>query len=241
MKLFLYFLMASAALVGCLHTATDFEDKKAPATTSPSSSPCSMHLSLKNKGLINVQQKDPRLHVHLRYSTRNNFLGKDIYGCLDSAYVQPLMADMLKAAQDKLSAIDTTLHLMIWDAVRPRSVQWQMWNALDMPFEQKVKYVSNPKNGSVHNYGCAVDLTICRANGDILNMGTDFDHFGQAAHTINEYLMVSEGTLTYRQLDNRKLLRKVMTEAGFSTISSEWWHYNALSRSAAQKKYAIVE
>ena len=116
-----------------------------------------------------------------------------------------------------------------------------MWTTLEMPFNEKVRYVSNPKNGSIHNYGCAVDLTICKSDGKLLDMGTDFDHFGRAANVSKEYLLLTDSVLSYKQFDNRKLLRKVMKSAGFSTISSEWWHFNALSRSEAKRNYSIIE
>ncbi len=233
-------------LGGCLYTSTSLDEKKDETVIEKSPKPpiklhCTMHDTLRMAGLVNVQDVNPNIRVYLRYSSLNNFLKQDLYDCVDSAFLQVKTANMLSDAQNRLTAIDSTLHLLVWDAVRPRSVQWKMWNALDMPFDQKKRYVSNPRNGSIHNYGCAVDLTICDDNGRRLNMGTDFDYFGRAANTNLEYLMVNDGTLNFRQLDNRKLLRKVMTQAGFKTISSEWWHFNAMSRPTAKTTYAIVE
>jgi len=203
---------------------------------------CTLEDSLKAYyQLVNVQDLNPEIHVRLRYSGRNNFLKTDIYDCLSNAYLTPFAAEKLAAAQRLLTDKDSTLHLLVWDAVRPRSIQWKMWNMLKMPLAEKVRYVSNPRNGSVHNYGCAVDLTICNEHGDVLDMGTDFDYFGSAANIHSEGSLLNTGTLNYIQVDNRKLLRKVMKEAGFTTITSEWWHFNAMSRNAAAAKYAIVE
>ncbi len=202
---------------------------------------CALEDSIKFKGLINVQEINPDIRVHLRYSGLNNFLNKDIYGCLTNACLQTETAEMLSEAQEELSTRDPNLHLLIWDAARPRSVQWKMWNTLEMPIAQKTRYVSNPRNGSIHNYGCAVDLTICEADGKQLDMGTDFDYFGKTANTNMEFILVQNGELNYQQLDNRKLLRQVMRKAGFNTISSEWWHFNAMSRAEARKRYEIVE
>lgn len=233
-------------LGGCLFSSTSLDEKVEQGDQSipeavVATPPCTMHDTLRMAGLVNVQTINPNVRVYLRYSSINNFLKQDVYGCIDSAFLQPKTADMLSRAQNILTAIDSTLHLLVWDGVRPRSVQWKMWNALKMPFDQKKRYVSNPRNGSIHNYGCAVDLTICDNNGRRLNMGTDFDYFGRAANTNAEYLLVNDGTLNFRQLDNRKLLRKVMRDAGFSTISSEWWHFNAMSRARAKATYAIIE
>jgi D-alanyl-D-alanine dipeptidase len=203
--------------------------------------PCAIQDSLSASGLVNVQVLNPNIGVHLRYSVTNNFLHTDLYGCLETAYLQAEAASMLSKAQDFLSAIDSSLHLLIWDATRPRSVQWKMWEVLQMPLDQKVRFVSNPRNGSLHNFGCAVDLTVCNQDNIPLDMGTDFDYFGRAAGTINEALLVTEGLLTQQQLENRRLLRRVMRQAGFSMISSEWWHFNAMSREAAIARYVIVE
>lgn len=203
---------------------------------------CSLEDSLKFiYQLVNVQELNPDIRVKLRYSSRSNFLKTDVYDYLTNAYLQPFAAEKLANAQQLLTQTDSRLHLLIWDAVRLRSTQWEMWNLLKMPFEEKVRYVSNPKNGSVHNYGCAVDLTICNEKGEVLDMGTDFDYFGEAANINNEGRLIADGTLNYYQVDNRKMLRKVMKEAGFTTISSEWWHFNAISRDSAAKKYTIIE
>ncbi len=116
-----------------------------------------------------------------------------------------------------------------------------MWNTLQMPFNEKKRFVSNPKNGSIHNYGCAVDLTLCTSSAELLDLGTDFDYFGKAASTSNEWELVQEKILTEEQFDNRKLLRTIMLKAGFTTINSEWWHFNAVTRPEATAAYAILE
>lgn len=202
---------------------------------------CFWNDSLRKKGLVNVQSLDSTLQVGLRYTSLNNFLKLDLYGCLDSAFLQEAAALKLIKAQQELKKVDSSYSLYIWDAARPRSVQQAMWDSLKMPFDQKKRYVSNPKNGSIHNFGCAVDLTISRTDGRLLDMGTDFDHFGVAASINNESNLLATGVLTGEQLENRKLLRRVMLQAGFTTINSEWWHFNAMTRSEAKKKYIIIE
>jgi D-alanyl-D-alanine dipeptidase len=202
---------------------------------------CQLEDSICNAGLINIQDINTDIRVYLRYSTSNNFLNQDMYGCLTNAYLHTIAAKKIDIAQQLLSKTDSSLHLLVWDAARPRSVQWKMWKALKMPLDQKKRFVSNPRNGSIHNYGCAVDLTICSDSGELLDMGTDFDYFGKAAGTRNEWSLVKEKIITPVQEKNRKLLRRVMKEAGFSTISSEWWHFNAMSRTVAKQLYPIVE
>ena len=104
--------------------------------------------------------------------------------------------------------------LKIWDAYRPYSVTVKMWeHVLDE------NYAANPKFGSGHNRGVAVDLTIIdlETNKE-LNMGTRFDNFSDTAH------------ITFRALpdsvkQNRLLLQKVMKENGFKVLETEWWHF----------------
>ena len=116
-----------------------------------------------------------------------------------------------------------------------------MWDSLKMPFEEKVKYVSNPKNHSLHNYGCAIDLTLLDSFGRVLDMGTEFDHFGIEANTDKDSINMANGKLTKAQIRNRWLLRKCMYKAGFSGIKSEWWHFNSCSREVAKKRYKLIE
>jgi D-alanyl-D-alanine dipeptidase len=101
--------------------------------------------------------------------------------------------------------------------------------------------VSNPRNGSLHNFGAAVDLSIVDENGIELDMGTPYDYFGELAYPREENRLVKEGKLSHLQALNREILRNVMHEAGFSGITTEWWHFNSCSRPEAFERYDIVE
>lgn len=214
---------------------------KEVATPLPPKDTCQLEEHLIQSGLVDLQTINPNIRVNLRYSGTNNFLNQDLYGCLDKAYVQKETGLKLSMAHQILQTKDSSLHLLIWDAVRPRTTQWAMWKALEMPLEEKVRYVSNPRNGSIHNFGCAVDLTLVTDQGLLVDMGTDFDHFGPAANVRGEWQLVTDKVISKQQLENRQLLRSVMKEAGFTAISSEWWHFNSLTRAEAKLKYAIVE
>jgi len=196
---------------------------------------------LDEEGLVRLQDVDPSLIVDLRYSTTDNFTGMDVYGPFDEAFLQPEPAEMLARANQFLKESRPGHTLYVYDAVRPRSVQRILWDTLDMPIDKKDNYVADPDLGSIHNFGAAVDLTIAGPDKKPVDMGTDFDYFGELAYPIHEERMLQEGRLTQVQLDNRRLLRDVMTRAGFTTINSEWWHFNAMSRSEAAKRYGIVE
>ena len=193
-------------------------------------------------GLVNIKKVIPEVYVELRYSTTDNFFGMDVYGDLENCYVQPIVAEMLKKAHNTLTADHPDLTFTIYDGVRPLSVQQILWDNLDKPEKVKPIYVADPKKGSLHNYGVAVDLTISRAkSGKVLDMGTGFDFFGYPAYPDREEQMLREGKITEDHIANRKLLRKVMRTAGFHGIGSEWWHFNAFSRKVASEKFVMVK
>ena len=119
----------------------------------------------------------------------------------------------------------------------PAGCKQILWDTLDYPLVDKPKYVANPQEGSIHNYGAAVDLTIADTTGRPIDMGTEFDYFGVLAYPTKEEDMLAQGKLTSKQIANRQLLREVMTQAGFSPITTEWWHFNAFSRREADRRY----
>lgn len=197
--------------------------------------------SIIDAGLVNIQDVDPSIQVELRYSTENNFMEKDMYGHLNRAYMQPSVAEDLAKCQRYLKEQDSTLTLLVYDAVRPRSVQQYMWDILDMPVWEKTKFVSNPKNGSVHNYGCAIDLTIMRVGGEPLDMGAGYDDARKIAYPRYEQAYLDSGLLSTEHIENRELLRATMKAGGFWNIQTEWWHFNRYSRETAKSMFAIIE
>lgn len=201
----------------------------------------SLELSIIKSGLINIQSLDSNIIVELKYATEDNFMHKNVYGSLTRAYLQKEAAESLLKVQASLKEIHPQYNILIYDAVRPRSVQQFMWDFLDMPISEKTKFVSNPKNGSIHNYGCAVDLTIADSNGIALDMGAKYDEIGKIAYPRLESHFLKKGDLTSDQIENRKLLRKIMKAGDFTGISTEWWHFNRYSRNVAKTKYKIIE
>jgi D-alanyl-D-alanine dipeptidase len=199
----------------------------------------SLERSLIRQGFVNIQRLDSTIIVDLKYGTTDNFTKTVLYDGLARAYLHPLAADKLVKAQQILKGIDPNLSLLVYDGARPLSVQRKMYD--------KVKntslhaYVANPDRTGLHNYGMAVDLTICDKEGNPLDMGTPFDFFGRAAGINMEEELIQEGKLTRQQVKNRKLLRQVMIEAGFLTIRGEWWHFNAVSLYEARSKYKLIE
>ena len=123
-----------------------------------------------------------------------------------------VVARGLARVQQELN--NKNLSLKIWDAYRPYSVTEKMWKLI-----KDERYVANPKKGSGHNRGIAVDLTIIdRTTGKELDMGTGFDNFTDTAH--QNFKNLPAGIL-----DNRALLETVMGKNGFVALETEWWHF----------------
>lgn len=194
-------------------------------------------------GLVDIRSVDSTIHVDVKYATMDNFMNRILYAGYDKVYLQPIVAERLSKAQKALQAIDSTLTLVAFDGTRPRSVQQEMWDALDtIPFNERVKFVSNPANGSIHNYGSAIDLSIMdKSTGVWLDMGAGYDDLRKIAYPRHEAKFLASGELTQQQVDNRKLLRKVMRAGGFWVIETEWWHFNAFSRAKAKEMFEVVE
>lgn len=196
--------------------------------------------SLRDAGLVNVQDVDPSIRVDLAYSTTDNFLNADVYGDLMRCYVQPEVADMVAVASNCIQEKDSGLRLIIFDGVRPRSVQRAMWDIVKGTPQQD--YVAAPNGGGgMHNYGCAVDLGLFHVDTGLVDMGTPFDFFGELAQPRYEDKFAREGKLLQAHLTNRRLLRSCMLEAKFAGILSEWWHFNAFPKQVVRSRYQIVE
>ena len=162
-------------------------------------------------GLVDLRSAAPRVKLDLRYATTENFLRQKLYPKA-RCYLQRSVAERLKRVAARLRR--RQLGLKVWDCYRPLSVQWQMWKASPKP-----GYVADPRQGSNHNRGAAVDLTLVDAKGRDLWMPTDFDDFSPRAH---------HGAAAPKAAEkNRKILRDAMLAVGFVPLSTEWWHYDA--------------
>ncbi|SIT16860.1 D-alanyl-D-alanine dipeptidase [Zobellia uliginosa] len=147
----------------------------------------------------------------LRYATKNNFLKEKVYDCAE-CYTRVKTAKALLKANEEFKK--SGVRIKFFDCYRPNSVQYKMWKIVPNP-----QYVANPKKGSIHNKGGAVDITLETLEGEELDMGTDFDFFGKRAYHDNF-------DLPEKVLANRKLLKETMEKHGFWSIRTEWWHYN---------------
>ena len=148
---------------------------------------CSYEAAIQKQGLVEVTQAVPGVMVELKYATQDNFMKRDVYGCLQHGYLQKEVVDMLKKAQKSLEANKPGYHLLIYDAARPLSIQWILWKTLTQyPPNIRKNYVADPREHSIHNYGSAIDLTVADEKGKALDMGTTFDFFGELAYPSKE-------------------------------------------------------
>lgn len=193
------------------------------------------------RGYVNIATVNPDIRVSLMYARDDNFTDVVLYGDgIKDAWIHPDAAKALDKAQKELDRLMPGYHLLVKDAARPMSVQRRMFNAVKGT--PKANYVANPaRGGGLHNYGVAVDLTIVDGNGNELDMGTPVDHLGVEANIDREPQLVKAGTISENARQNRLLLRRVMKGAGFSTIRTEWWHFDLVSKARAKQMYRLLD
>lgn len=176
---------------------------------------CSQNHTITAQGtrLVNLAKVDPTLIIDSPYATSDNFVGIQMYP-KNEIWLEEGTAEKLMSAQASLRK--QGLGLKVLDGYRPLEIQRTLWKILPDP-----RYVANPERGSRHNRGCAVDVTLVDAEGDEMAMPTEFDEFSERAG--QDYQ-----NLPQEVLKNRKVLNNAMRNAGFTTIRSEWWHFDAV-------------
>ncbi|MBU0697484.1 MAG: M15 family metallopeptidase [Bacteroidetes bacterium] len=164
--------------------------------------------------LVEISKAIPTIKLDIKYATTHNFSGVAVYKQA-RAFARKPVVDALKEIQLELK--NEGLGLKIFDAYRPYSVTVKFWKVT--PLEKK-EFVANPKTGSRHNRGCAVDLTLINLKtGNELEMPTAYDSFAAEASPTYE-------DVSALQKQNRDLLIKIMESNGFKVIKNEWWHYD---------------
>jgi zinc D-Ala-D-Ala dipeptidase len=156
----------------------------------------------------------PNVKLDIRYATTNNFMGFPLYES-PNAYLQRPAAEALNRAAQRLAS--EGFGLLIHDAYRPWFVTKMFWDATP---EQAHIFVANPAEGSRHNRGCAVDLTMYRlSSGQPVVMTGRYDEM-----SLRSYADYVGGTSEQRAL--RNLLRQAMEAEGFTVYAEEWWHFD---------------
>jgi D-alanyl-D-alanine dipeptidase len=169
-------------------------------------------LADKNKELVEIKKFIPNLKLDIRYAGKNNFAKQAVYKQA-RAFARLPVVEALRKVQNELNR--SGLGLKIFDGYRPYSVTVKFFDiASDKSF------VANPKDGSRHNRGCAIDLTLINLRtGKELDMPTPYDSFApEAASDFND--------LPPAVIQNRELLRSIMEKNGFRVLNNEWWHFD---------------
>ena len=200
-----------------------------------------IELKLEQIGLQSVAEKIPSVEVYMVYATPYNFMGRVLYEGLDEAYLVPEAMEKLRKANDILRKKRLDLHLVVYDAARPRSIQQQMWKVVENTELQDFVANPNKSGGGPHNYGIAVDVTLVDCTGHPIPMGSEYDYFGNRSRVDLEAQLIEQGEINQRELLNRQLLREVMTEAGWIVEPSEWWHFNAMTLEDASQRLSVID
>ena len=160
--------------------------------------------------LIEIQPESHDVLLEIAYATSSNLTGRPIYARAFCYLHQDAVTKLARAA-DLAKALG--LRLKIFDAYRPPEAQWRLWEFLADP-----TFIADPRRGSAHSRGVAVDLTLVDAAGHELDMGTGFD-----AVTPRSYH--ASGDISEAAQRNRFMLLGLMTAAGWDFYAYEWWHY----------------
>lgn len=163
---------------------------------------------------VDLKRLDPRFGLDIRYSSRNNFIGRIFYPSAEAFLWAPVAHALHRA---HLELWDQGYGILIFDAYRPFSVTQAFWNECK-PGEQD--YLADPARGSNHNRGCAVDLSLySRDTGKLVEMTSDFDEMNEKAWPT--YTGGSEAARS-----NRDRLILAMSRQEFEVAGNEWWHFN---------------
>ncbi len=176
--------------------------------------------------LVNVQDYIPDILVDLKYATTDNFTGQTIYDFTE-AYLRYGTVERLRQAQDMLKA--QGMKLKIWDAYRPVSAQFRLWEVCP-----DSTYVANPNKGySSHSRGNTVDITLVCLDGTEMEMPTGFDDFSSRAD--RDY---SDCGRVAAQ--NALLLENTMKQCGFKPYSGEWWHFSDQDSYSVEEDFEVA-
>lgn len=227
MKKLLTFAFIAMALTACQHGGEQGTS--------------AVEAQLEQIGLQNVAKEIPGVEVYMVYATPYNFMARVLYEGLDEAYLVPEAVEKLRKANELLRKKRLDLHLVVYDAARPRSIQQLMWNVVENTELQDFVANPNKSGGGPHNYGVAVDVTLVDCTGHPIPMGSEYDYFGDRSRVDLEAELIERGEITHRELLNRQLLREIMTEAGWLVEPSEWWHFNAMPLTEASQRLTVIQ
>lgn len=160
----------------------------------------------------------------LRYAGVDNFAGRVLYRGFDCAWLRREAAEGLERAAAWLAAQRPGWRLLVLDALRPQRVQEAIWSEVEGT--PMAPYFAEPRRGSIHSFGMAVDVTLRRPDGVESDMGSGFDEMTPASHPAMHAEHLALGVLSAAQITERGWLHAAMVRGGFRGIATEWWHFD---------------
>lgn len=172
--------------------------------------------------LVEITPASHDVRIELKYATKDNFTHKAVYRSSAKCYLHTEAAAALSRAV--VLAKTQGYRFIVYDAFRPSEAQWKLWEHTPDP-----NFLADPRRGSPHSRGVAVDLTLCSWDFTPLDMGTEFDEFDVRSH---------HGRLDVnaQAQRNRLLLMGIMTSAGWDFYRNEWWHYQLFN----SRSYPVI-
>ncbi|MCX6171435.1 MAG: M15 family metallopeptidase [Flavobacterium sp.] len=201
---------SSLLLVSC--KSSQLDSKKSPILLDISK-------ETDDNAFVNLKNYSNDFVYDMKYATDDNFLKEKVYPCAECFLRVKTVKSLLEANK---TFSQKGFKIKLFDCYRPKAIQKKMWKIVP-----NANFVANPKKGSIHNRGGAVDISLVDSLGVEVNMGTKFDFFGEEAS--HNYQNLSNEILA-----NRKFLKQIMLQNNFKSFDSEWWHYN-LNGSNADK------
>lgn len=198
----LFCFTSSLTLVSCKSTYLDSKKSKVLLDITK---------EVDSNAYVNLKNYSNDFVFDMKYATNDNFLKEKVYPCAECFLRVKTVKSLLEANK---TFLQQGFRIKLYDCYRPKAIQKKMWKIVP-----DANFVANPKKGSIHNRGGAVDISLVDSLGVEVNMGTKFDFFGEEAS--HNYQNLSDEILA-----NRKFLKEIMLQNNFKIFESEWWHYN---------------
>ncbi len=198
----LFCFTSSLTLVSCKSTYLDSKKSKVLLDITK---------EVDSNAYVNLKNYSNDFVFDMKYATNDNFLKEKVYPCAECFLRVKTVKSLLEANK---TFLQQGFRIKLYDCYRPKAIQKKMFQLVP-----DANFVANPKKGSIHNRGGAVDISLVDSLGVEVNMGTKFDFFGEEAS--HNYQNLSDEILA-----NRKFLKEIMLQNNFKIFESEWWHYN---------------
>lgn len=168
-------------------------------------------LSVDKNEMVRLDEVADDIIIDLKYATPDNITGKPVYDS-NIAWLRRGTAIKLKRANEAL--MEQGYRIKVWDAYRSEKDHRRLHEVAKNSY-----YFIDPKIGSNHTRGAAVDVTLVDMDGNELDMPSKYDEMSEKAHRTYKHA-------SPEQKRNALILENAMKEAGFIPLENEWWHFD---------------